>query len=64
MKKYISLALLATVILWIYLPVYSQEKKEEGSVRIPWEEFRKLLELDKDEITLSWEDFQKILQLL
>ncbi len=30
-------------------------------MRIPWEEFRKLLQLDKDEIALSWEEFQKIL---
>lgn len=43
------------------MAIFSQEKSEESSVRIPWEEFRKLLELDKDEITLSWEEFQKIL---
>jgi hypothetical protein len=30
-------------------------------VKISWEEFRKLLELDKDEFVLSWEEFQKIL---
>lgn len=32
-----------------------------GKVIMQWEEFRKLLELDKDEITLSWDEFQKLL---
>lgn len=32
-----------------------------SKVIIQWEEFRKLLELDKDEITLSWDEFQKLL---
>lgn len=62
MKKYIGLALVVAMIFMIGSPVFSQEKEEEGSVRIPWEEFRKLLELDKDEITLSWEEFQQILK--
>ncbi len=51
---------LATII-FLSGTVAAQEKPEEGRVSIPWEEFRKLLELDKDEITLSWEEFQKIL---
>ncbi|OGF62572.1 MAG: hypothetical protein A2Y62_11705 [Candidatus Fischerbacteria bacterium RBG_13_37_8] len=40
----------------------AQEKNEEGKVSIPWEEFRKLLQLDKDEIVLSWQEFQKIME--
>jgi hypothetical protein len=38
------------------------EFDEKGAVRIPWDEFRKLLELDKDEFILSWSEFQLILQ--
>lgn len=40
-----------------------EEKAGSGSgISITWEEFRKLLALDKDEIVLSWEEFQKILR--
>lgn len=45
-----------------FIPALPQEKTDEGSVRIPWDEFRRLLDLDKDEILLSWEEFQKILE--
>jgi len=41
--------------------VFAQDVRESGAVKIGWEEFRKLLELDKDEFVLSWEEFQKIL---
>ena len=33
----------------------------QGKVSLPWEEFRKLLELDKDEVVLSFEEFRKLL---
>ncbi len=49
------------IIIFLSGTTAAQEKPDEGKVSIPWEEFRKLLELDKDEITLSWEEFQKIL---
>jgi len=49
------------MVIFSSLAIYSQEKEEKGSVRIPWDEFRKLLELDKDEVVLSWQEFQKIL---
>jgi hypothetical protein len=49
------------VVFFLSGTTAAQEKPDEGKVSIPWEEFRKLLELDKDEITLSWEEFQKIL---
>jgi hypothetical protein len=43
--------------------VYAQGVSDEkGDVRIPWDEFRKLLELDKDEFVLSWSEFQLILR--
>jgi hypothetical protein len=62
-KKYIfRLSFIILIALFLSLSSYSQEKKEEkGEVSIPWEEFRKLLELDIDEVVLSWEEFQKIL---
>ncbi|MBN1223827.1 MAG: hypothetical protein JXB23_11310 [Candidatus Aminicenantes bacterium] len=62
MIKICRLLLIAILILLVCSPLSSQEKNEEGSVQIPWEEFRKLLELDKDEIVLSWQEFQKILE--
>ncbi len=42
--------------------VHAQVPPESSNVRIPWDEFRKLLQLDKDEFVLSWEEFQLILQ--
>lgn len=38
-----------------------QDKGDGGQVSIPWSEFVRFLQLDKDEILLSWEEFQKIL---
>jgi hypothetical protein len=48
--------------IFLSMSSFPQEKKEDkGEVSIPWDEFRKLLELDIDEVVLSWEEFQKIL---
>lgn len=60
-KHYYRSFFLILMVIIFSLSMYSQEKSDEGSVRIPWDEFRKLLELDKDEVILSWEEFQKIL---
>ena len=62
-KKYIvRLSFIILMAICLSLSSYSQEKKEDkGEVSIPWDEFRKLLELDIDEVVLSWEEFQKIL---
>jgi len=40
----------------------AQVSPDGNHVRIPWDEFRKLLQIDKDEFVLSWEEFQLILQ--
>jgi len=56
------IAAVALIILLIGLTALAQNKDENGDVRIPWDEFRKLLELDKDEFVLAWQDFQKILE--
>jgi hypothetical protein len=50
------------IVLLMGITVIAQNKDENGDVRIPWDEFRKLLELDKDEFVLAWQDFQKILE--
>lgn len=40
----------------------AEENNSAGKVSIPWDEFQKLLELDRDEIILSWTEFQKLLE--
>ncbi|NIM91819.1 MAG: hypothetical protein GTO17_12830 [Candidatus Aminicenantes bacterium] len=62
-KKYIfRFSFIILMAIFLSLSSYPQEKKEDkGEVSIPWDEFRKLLELDIDEVVLSWEEFQKIL---
>lgn len=49
------------IVLLMGITILAQNKDENGDVRISWDEFRKLLELDKDEFVLDWQDFQKIL---
>jgi hypothetical protein len=60
-KHLLQLLFLILMAICLSTTSYSQEKKEKGLVSVPWEEFRKLLELDKDEVVLSWDEFQKIL---
>ena len=52
-----GLALLFALVL----AAPAQEAADPGTVRLPWEEFRKLLDLGKDEIVLSWAEFQRII---
>jgi hypothetical protein len=49
------------VLLSLSISGYPQEKSEPSTVRLSWEEFKKLLELDKDEIVLSWSEFQRLI---
>ena len=43
-------------------PSYSQETSRTNSeLTIPWEEFKKLINLDDDEIIISLETFQKLM---
>jgi hypothetical protein len=45
-----------------YQRAYSQEQdKKNGELTIPWEEFKKLLNLEADDIVLPLETFQKLL---
>jgi len=49
------------VLFGVSAAVFSQEKSEPDTVRMSWEEFKKLLEFDKDEIVLSWAEFQRLI---
>jgi len=62
------LVVIAVIVLGTSsLVLNAQEKATEaltddrGRVSIPWDDFKKILRLDKDEIVLSWEEFQKLL---
>ncbi len=61
MKTAKLLILVILVVLSAGVFSLAEDGQETGAVRISWEEFRKLLELDKDEFVLSWGEFQKIL---
>ncbi len=65
-RKRISAVVLAVLLVSAAVAgqaAVQEEKAGSGSgISITWEEFRKLLALDKDEIVLSWEEFQKILR--
>ena len=55
-----GIILLLTSGLWI--ESRAQEAKDQKSqLTIPWDEFKKLLHLDENEIVISMETFQKIL---
>lgn len=53
------LLMLGFLLSWT---VAAQTPSDQSSVRIPWDEFRKLLELDRDEFVLSYADFQILLR--
>ena len=60
-KNFFRVMFVVIFVALSFTAAFPQENKDEGSVSIPWAEFVRLLELDKDEILLSWEEFQKIL---
>ena len=60
-KNFFRLFFIVLFVALSFTAAFPQEKSDEGQVNIPWDEFIRLLELDKDEILLSWEEFQKIL---
>jgi hypothetical protein len=61
MKAHRWFVLVGLVVALAGAAALAQDGQDKGAVKISWEEFRKLLELDKDEFVLSWEEFQKIL---
>ena len=52
---------IAVLGLGLALTAFPQDKSDPGTVKIDWEEFKKLLNLGSDEIVLSWTEFQRIL---
>jgi hypothetical protein len=51
----------AVLGLGLALAAFPQDKSDPGTVKIDWEEFKKLLNLGSDEIVLSWTEFQRII---
>lgn len=64
MKKALLTLIPLILIIITVLPIKieAQEKdKGESELTIPWDEFKKLINLDKDEIIISLETFEKLL---
>jgi len=64
MKKAAFSFLSLLLLLLVVLPtsIYPQENKNNNSeLSIPWDEFKKLINLDEDEIVISLETYQKLL---
>ena len=55
--------LLFSLLTLLLIPstIFSQEIKNNSELSIPWDEFKKLINLDEDEIVISLETFQKLL---
>ncbi|HEX9974389.1 MAG TPA: hypothetical protein VGD14_20135, partial [bacterium] len=64
--KNIRLALMLILSLSLCLGVFSaayadDQKQDTGNLTIPWDEFKKLLRIDEQDIVISLETFQKLL---
>ena len=59
--RFKKLSLVLALVLAFSLAAPAQEAAETGAVKVSWEEFKKLLDLGKDEIVLSWAEFQQII---
>ena len=56
-----KLSLVLALVFAFAFAAPAQEAAETGAVKVSWEEFKKLLDLGKDEIVLSWAEFQQII---
>ncbi|MEW5802873.1 MAG: hypothetical protein AB1847_12310 [bacterium] len=59
----VFLLLLPGLAIWSHVPsAFCQQAmlKQESQVSMEWNELRKILKLDKDEIQLTWDEFQSI----
>src|SRR5512136_416305 len=61
MKGFTRIVAIGLFVILSGAGALAHDGADKGAVKIGWEEFRKLLALDKDEFVLSWEEFQKIL---
>ena len=62
MKKslFTLIPLIITITIVLPLNFQAQEKDSgESELTIPWDEFKKLINLDEDEIIISLETFEK-----
>lgn len=55
-------ALALAVVLVAILPAQEQTSDRASELTLPWDEFKKLVRLDEDEIVLSLETFEKMLR--
>ena len=60
-KRFRQCSVLFAMVFAFSLAAPAQDAADPGSVKVPWEEFKKLLDLGKDEIVLSWTEFRQIL---
>ena len=58
MKKYLSCGVILAILLSVLtIPAFSQEKSE---VSLPWNEFKSLVNLDKDQMIIPIATFEKL----
>jgi hypothetical protein len=60
-RVFTFLSILLLVLFVRPTEVYPQENKNNSEVSIPWDEFKKLINLDEDEIVISLETYQNLL---
>ncbi len=56
------MVIIFSLIIMVSGVLAEANEKSENSLTIPWDEFKKFLPLDKNEIVLSMETFQKLLE--
>jgi len=65
MKRIFICIIAITLLMFssLLIGVYAQEKSvgKESRLTVPWDEFKKLVNLDEDEIVISLDTFQKLL---
>ncbi len=66
-KKYFWIGLYYLVIFCVLsgslLQADNDADEKKSSITMDWEEFQKILKLDKDEVKLSWDEFTKLLSM-
>ncbi len=60
-KYFIRIIGIIVMVMFICVTVHASVEEKDNQLTLPWDEFRELLPLDKDEVVLSMETFQKLL---
>jgi hypothetical protein len=62
-QKLVILLIMLVLLGALFVPNFAQEKStnQKGELTVPWDEFKKLVDVDKNEIVISLESFQKLL---